>query len=429
MKKYHVSLNEMLLVREIRANIQRQLLREGGRLVCFTMNIPGEIKRTPLVRMLFDRGMAELNAGLDGQIKYTLTIDRTTGPEGYLLTDMPDEQVKNITQCIEEKFPAARLFDMDVIGDKGKLSRANRRKCLICSRPAVECARSRAHGEAAVIRMTEKLLRGYAEEMLSEAAYMSLLDELYTTPKPGLVDKNNNGAHSDMNVPLFEKSAEALKPYFRQAVRIGMSGGGMRTLREVGMRCEKTMFIATSGINTHKGIIYSMGLLLAGIGRSITEGGEWIENAVALARADIETRLKNAGEHPLTNGNKVYAAYGAKGAVGEAAEGFKTALFAADRLRDYSELTDTPGILVLCDIMGILEDTNILHRGGKPGLEFVQNRAKEIGMLPIKQRKDELYKMDKEMIERNLAPGGCADILALAYFMAKWEKISEDLFV
>ena len=410
MKKYHVSLNEMLLVREIRANIQRQLLREGGRLVCFTMNIPGEIKRTPLVRMLFDRGMAELSAGLDGQIKYTLTIDRTTGPEGYLLTDMPDEQVKNITQCIEEKFPAARLFDMDVIGDKGKLSRANRRKCLICSRPAVECARSRAHGEEAVIRMTEKLLRGYAEEMLSEAAYMSLLDELYTTPKPGLVDKNNNGAHSDMNVPLFEKSAEALKPYFRQAVRIGMSGGGMRTLREVGMRCEKTMFIATSGINTHKGIIYSMGLLLAGIGRSITEGGEWIENAVALARADIETRLKNAGEHPLTNG-------------------FKTALFAADRLRDYSELTDTPGILVLCDIMGILEDTNILHRGGKPGLEFVQNRAKEIGMLPIKQRKDELYKMDKEMIERNLSPGGCADILALAYFMAKWEKISEDLFV
>ena len=69
MKKYHVSLNEMLLVREIRANIQRQLLRESGRLVCFTMNIPGEIKRTPLVRMLFDRGMAELNAGLDGQIK------------------------------------------------------------------------------------------------------------------------------------------------------------------------------------------------------------------------------------------------------------------------------------------------------------------------------------------------------------------------
>ena len=61
-------------------------------------------------------------------------------------------------------------------------------------------------------------------------------------------------------------------------------------------------------------------------------------------------------------------------------------------------------------------------------MEFVQNRAKEIGMLPIKQRKDELYKMDKEMIERNLSPGGCADILALAYFMAKWEKISEDLF-
>ena len=60
MKKYHVSLNEMLLVREIRANIQRQLLREGGRLVCFTMNIPGEIKRTPLVRMLFDLSLIHI---------------------------------------------------------------------------------------------------------------------------------------------------------------------------------------------------------------------------------------------------------------------------------------------------------------------------------------------------------------------------------
>jgi citrate_citG: triphosphoribosyl-dephospho-CoA synthase CitG len=62
--------------------------------------------------------------------------------------------------------------------------------------------------------MTEKLLRGYAEEMLSEAAYMSLLDELYTTPKPGLVDKNNNGAHSDMNVSLFVKKCGSHQTVF-----------------------------------------------------------------------------------------------------------------------------------------------------------------------------------------------------------------------
>lgn len=127
------------------ANIQRQLLREGGRLVCFTMNIPGEIKRTPLVRMLFDRGMAELNAGLDGQIKYTLTIDRNDRPEGYRYGYAGRTgQEYNAMHRGEIPF-AARLFDMDVIGDKGKLSRANRRKCLICSRAGLWSAREAEH--------------------------------------------------------------------------------------------------------------------------------------------------------------------------------------------------------------------------------------------------------------------------------------------
>ena len=56
-----------------------------------------------------------------------------------------------------------------------------------------------------------------SEHVLAEAACRSLLDELHATPKPGLVDMNNNGSHSDMDAAMFERSTEALMPYFEDA--------------------------------------------------------------------------------------------------------------------------------------------------------------------------------------------------------------------
>ena len=430
MKLSSVTLEDMLYSRERRAALQRGLLQGAGCrcLVCLTMNIPGEVKRTPLIRLLFDEGLRRFD-GLEFSLIKRLVLDCATGPEAFMALDEDPEAVKNATQSIEDSFPAARLFDFDVLTPDGeKLSRPVSRRCLICSRPAAECARSRSHGLDALRAATDGLLRSFAGDVLARAAADSLLDELYTTPKPGLVDLANNGAHSDMDIPLFEKSAESLRPYFLRAAMLGMENCSMEELRREGVRAEGEMFAVTGGVNTHKGMIYSMGLLLAGMGKALLFGGDALAHAAALAREDILPMLDKAARSPVTNGNKAYAAHGAKGAMGEAAAGFPSGVFAARRLAHYIR-TDAPnpGAFALCDIMGLLEDTNLLHRGGSEGLAFAKENALRTASLPYSQREAALKELDDEMIRRGLSPGGCADMLAVGYLLVKWQYIADTL--
>ena len=305
MKSYSADLEKMLAARERRAGIQRRMLEGAGAdscLVCLTMNIAGETKRTPMIRMLFDTGV-EMLRSQGFRIREEMLIDEVTGCEAFWLLDEEGTRVKALLEEAEDAFPAARLFDFDVMLPGGsKLSRAGGRRCLICDAYAAECARSRRHGLAEVKKATDDLLRGFCVEKLAGAARDSLLDELYTTPKPGLVDMNNNGAHADMDVPLFEKSADALYPYFKDAALLGMAGCGMGPLRERGIKAEHEMFAATGGVNTHKGLIYSIGLLLAGMGRCLIDGGSCTERAAKLAREDAEERLCKVLAGPVTNG-------------------------------------------------------------------------------------------------------------------------------
>ena len=457
MKSYSVDLGQMLEARERRAEIQNNMLRKAGHgecLVCLTLNIAGDVKRTPMTRMLFDEGVAEFEA-LGFEIRDSLFIDEVTGSEAFWLTAEEGSKVKRQAEAIEDSFAAARLFDFDVIEPDGrKLSRAEARRCLICDRPAAECARSRSHGLDQIKHATGRLLADFCAKKLAKAAYDSLLDELYTTPKPGLVDLNNNGSHADMDVRLFEKSAEALLPYFEDAARLGMEGCGMAELRERGKAAEQEMLAATGGVNTHKGLIYSMGLLLAGMGRYLREesrctedsprtgegactgedscaeesprfeGKSCTEYAAALAKEDAEIQLKKAGADPCTNGGAAYKEYGAKGATGEAAGGFSGARYCLGRLIKYREAGfEEPGTLALCDIMAMLEDTNLLHRGGREGLAYVREEASRIAAMPAEERVEALRDLDAEMVKRGLSPGGSADMLALAFFLERMVKV------
>ena len=425
MKSYSVSLAQVLDARERRAAIQNKMLAGAGQghcLICLTLNIAGEVKRTPMTRMLFGRGVRELKA-LDLRIADSFMLDEPTGSEGFWLAEEDPVEVKRQLETVEDSFPAARLFDFDVLtADGTKLSRNVSRRCLICDAPAAECARSRRHGLDAVKAATDRLLRQFCADELAEAAHDSLLDELYTTPKPGLVDLMSCGAHTDMDVPLFEKSAAALVPYFRDAALMGMDCCEMADLRRRGLEAEQDMFRATGGVNTHKGMIYSMGLLLAGMGRCLTDGGDCIEHAAELARRDADKYLGENLERPVTNGGAVYRKYGAGGATAEAASGFPEAEYCFSRLVHYRSLgCGNPDALAFCDVMADLEDTNLLHRGGEEGLGFARRAAAEIAAMPEAEREKALAELDDEMIRRNLSPGGSADMLALAFLLERWQ--------
>ena len=352
MKSYSVDLEQMLAARERRAFIQNRMLEGAGPdrcLVCLTMNIAGDVKRTPMIRMLFDTGIEKLKEQ-GFRIAEEFFLDEVSGCEAFWLLDEEGAGVKALLEGIEDSFPAARLFDFDVIvPGRGKLSRAIGRRCLICDSYAAECARSRRHGLGEVKKATEDLLKAFCAGRLAEAAHASLMDELYTTPKPGLVDMSNNGAHTDMDVTLFEKSADALAPYFKDAALLGMERCGIGPLRERGIRAEEEMLAATGGVNTHKGLIYSMGLLLAGMGRAVAgaERGRIISEeelsraavrfASELARQDAGEMLSKSLADPKTNGAKVLRDHGAKGASGEAQAGFPGALYCESRLKKYRE--------------------------------------------------------------------------------------------
>ena len=223
MKIRSITLEQMLAARERRAEIQNTMLSGGHCLVCLTMNIAGEIKRTPMIRLLFEKGKACFDE-LGLEVLDHRETDDVTGCEAFWLVREDAARVKSLLEEVEDSFDAARLFDFDVLvqgdGTPAKLSRSVSRRCLICDMPAAECARSRRHGLETVKAATDALLRDFCADTLAESAHAALLDELYTTPKPGLVDLANCGAHTDMDVPLFERSAASLRPYFRDAARL-----------------------------------------------------------------------------------------------------------------------------------------------------------------------------------------------------------------
>jgi len=214
-----VTLSQVLQAREDRVRLQQTLLQEYGcPLICFTMNIAGPVKNSFLIQRGFQAGLQALSEALPAEaIRKQFINNAVTGCEAMYAVDMDAVQLKQICTAIEENTPLGRLFDMDVLDQNGtKLERTGLRGCIVCGAPGRSCAARRVHPVAQLQTVTNQILRDHV--LLSDAARIaakaaeSLTDEVHTTPKPGLVDRRNNGSHKDMNLSHFIASANALKP-------------------------------------------------------------------------------------------------------------------------------------------------------------------------------------------------------------------------
>lgn len=407
-----VTLAEMLDAREARAARQRRLLAAYGRpLLGLNMNIAGPAKRSGLADLAFFEGAGEVRERLGEAVLCGELTDAPTGLEYLWVCDAPAEDVKELAMEIEAGDPVGRLYDLDVLGTDGvKLSRSEARKCLVCGGAAGPCARSRAHGLNAVRAATEELLRDFACRRLSELAAEALIREVELTPKPGLVDLRNSGAHEDMDARLFRRSAESLRPYFRRAVALGLEREDcMPALQAAGREAESAMLAATGGVNTHKGAVYAFGLMLAALGSRLARGGDVFALAAALARAGVPPET-------ATHGSLALARYGAGGARGEALDGFP-------HVRSALKALENGPYAALLTLLAGVDDTNLLHRGGAEGLAFVQSEAASILAGPAEAYARRLAALDDACIRRRLSPGGCADLLALAFFLKRTENV------
>ena len=400
----NVTLEDILHARDGRADAQRRLLHSHRLpLVSFTMNIAGPVKSAPLIELAFDAGLEALYAAL-GQPEAAEVIRPTTGCEALLVYDRPAAELKAACLALESAAPIGRLYDLDVLDvDGGKLSRPEPRTCLICGGPVTVCSRSRAHGLDAIVGRTNEILADFAAGYLAGLAAEALEQEVRLTPKPGLVDQRNNGAHNDMDLSLFLRSIDALTPYFCQITALSLSGADAAALQAAGLEAEAAMFRTTGGVNTHKGALFSFSVLLAALGRCLAEGGDVFAHAAALT-AEL-TPPQN------TNGSAVALRHQVGGARAEALAGFPTARKAAALLQTQDPLT------VLLWLMAHTEDTNLYHRGGAEGAALVKVRSAAILAAPPEQRTALTLAMDDTLIGSWLSPGGSADLLALALFL------------
>ena len=397
----------MLLARDRRASRQAALLSRYGRpVISFTMNIAGPVKDSPLIRYAFRSGLRQLEALPCAQLCREVIFE-PTGPEALLVYETQDARLlKAFCIRLESEGEAGRLFDLDVLDANGeKLSRETGRTCLVCGGPVSVCSRSRAHGLEAITARTGAILEAFAAETLGEMAENALLAEVHFTPKPGLVDEANNGAHRDMDVPLFERSAHALRPCFEEFVRLGLQGASPAALQQAGVRAEQAMFAATGGVNTHKGAIYSGALLLHAAGRLLS--GEEERSLCGLAAQTAAAIPAPTGTH----GAAVRAQCG--GIRTEAVSGYPTAQAVLRQLRQSGPLD------ALLLSMSRLDDSTLWHRGGAEGAQLVRSRAADILAAPASEREARTRRLDAELIERNLSPGGSADLLAMAFFLEK----------
>ena len=267
-------------------------------------------------------------------------------------------------------------------------------------------------------------------ETIAQFAGEALLKELSATPKPGLVDRRNNGAHTDMDYAVFLASKEALVPFFRDFAEFGQTHAFSEEKeifsegRPIGVKAEKAMLAATNGVNTHKGAIFSLGLASTACG--VLLGRNQIPDAEKVCRIVMKMTEglceKDFSSAKETHGEKAFARYAVTGARGEAETGYRLIrrealpflLSSVERGMDENEALVRTLLLILSETT----DTNLIHRGGIGEAEWVSREAKKRIGAPMEQ----IEAFDDALIEKNLSPGGCADLLALTYFFFRLEK-------
>lgn len=282
-------------------------------------------------------------------------------------------------------------------------------------------------------------------KQVAQLASKALLYEVALTPKPGLVDRANNGSHHDMNYYTFLDSIVALTPYFQEYVDLGYQHEGTLDdlfdyCRVIGIQAEQDMLEATRGVNTHKGANFSFGVIL-------TATGYFLKNnpKLPLEAIDVETILvivqkmtENLIKHDfskihlkakLSNGERLYLEKGMTGIRGEAANGYPAVHhLLLPFLRQYRESHEKDEVVLLRSLvllMSEVEDGNILHRGGYDAWQQVKKDMLELHEANLNQVDfmEDLAAYDQELIARHLSPGGAADLLAIGIYFAFLEEI------
>ncbi len=255
------------------------------------------------------------------------------------------------------------------------------------------------------------------------------MEELATWPKPGLVSWVDTGAHDDMDASTFERSTDAITPFLAMLAEAGAAGAGMNALRAIGRDAEAAMLSATSGVNTHRGAIFGLGLLCAAAGWRWATAPGIGANLGRIVASRWGSAIVDGPVLLHSHGQRARRLHGAGGATGEAGTGFPTAyeigVPALDRglRRDPGDL-NAARVEAVFSLIASVEDTNLLHRGGAAGLAFARQSAQaflDAGGVACPDWEARAQAVHREFVARRLSPGGTADLLTISLFVRRMD--------
>ena len=261
-------------------------------------------------------------------------------------------------------------------------------------------------------------------EWLARAATQCLIDEARLSPKPGLVDSRGNGAHHDLSLALMERSAHSLTPTFQALAQQSWLRPADIALRQtigrLGREGEQQMMAATHGVNTHRGAIWALGLLVSAVAM---HGGVGSAQQVANTAAELAKLPDDAAPRVFSKGLRATHRYRVPGAREEAQQAFPHIMQRALPQLRLSRLhgSETHARLdALMAIMTSLTDTCVLSRAGLEGLDAMQDGARAVlnaGGSAYPAGQAALAALDRHMLALNASPGGAADLLAATLFL------------
>lgn len=267
-------------------------------------------------------------------------------------------------------------------------------------------------------------------EWLARTATQCLIDEARLSPKPGLVDSRGNGAHNDLSLALMERSAHSLTPTFQALAQHSWQRPADIALRQtigrLGREGEQQMMVATGGVNTHRGAIWALGLLVSAVAMV---GGTSSAQQIAHTAAELAKLPDDTAPKFFSKGLRATHRYQVPGAREEAQQAFPHVMQHAlpqlrrSRLNGSSETHARLDALMA--IMTSLTDTCVLSRAGLEGLDAMQDGAGAVlsaGGSAHPAGQAALAALDSHMLALNASPGGAADLLAATLFLDRIES-------
>lgn len=436
-------LEEILIAREERESLRRKISANGYAAISLNLNIPGFPKTDPVYKQFFDVCILQLRNWLNANrvsidLLNEITLSHAAG-DFYIvpLKSIGDEvlRLKEITEQFEQNHPLGRFIDVDVTDQNGIFCSSGKLKyCFFCqSFPAIDCAHKQRHAISQLYEFQQDKIIAYLHDeridrislTISSLALRSLLYELALTPKPGLVDMEGNGVHTDMDFKLFVDSTSVISSRFIGLVKAGAGcsaenlPNALPIIRSIGLLMEKDMFLQTNGINTQKGIIFLMGISLFCTGYVLKKSERFnadffVDTIKTVCKKLVQDELTNSNDQS-SHGELCYRKYRVGGVRQEAELGFSSVFGHALPVLEAEKNTGSEALYkTLVTLMGVVNDTNVLHRSDKATLDQLQimsrNVAADFSM--------EAYRGIIDFCRKNgISPGGSADLLSITIFI------------